>query len=581
MLTKGNPVASPHTADATPTVLSQSLRACKRALWFAFLFSFAVNCLSLLMPIYSLQVFDRVFTSRSMDTLLALTSVVLIGYVFYGAIYAIRAGVIARVVEWLERVMAPRLLESSIFMAANSGIPMAGQHQRDLMALKNFISGAAPSLMDIPWSLLFLMVIYMINPILGVLTVFGILLLGGAAIVNEYATRKPLMRANEKAVDIMMQADMLGRQSDAIQAMGMANTVIDRWRELNAEGLTLQDRAQERSAIILGVTRSARMLLQMAVTGIGAWLALQNELSAGGLVASSILVARALTPFENAIMLWKQFISARDAYHRLSGLLRAVDVPRGDTRLPAPQGHLSVEGIYFTPPKSAPVLRGVTFNLRAGESLGIIGPSAAGKTTLGKVLMGVVPPTHGTVRLDGQDIFQWARDDVGQYVGYLPQQVDFFLGSIKQNIARMQNDMPDHMVIEAAQRAGVHELILQLPNGYDTMYIPGNTVLSPGQKQRLGLARAIFGNPRFVLLDEPNSNLDGDGERALMMAIQHLKQMGTTTIIIAHRPSIVGMVDSILMLRSGQVESFGPREEVLQRYTQPQRRVGTAEGGAA
>lgn len=575
-------MASPQSPEQRPTLLSASLRATKRALWFAFAFSFAVNCLSLLMPIYSLQVFDRVFTSRSMDTLAALTGVVLVGYIFYGALYAIRAGVIARVVEWLERVLAPQLLQASIFMAASSGTPMAGQHQRDLLAVKNFISGAAPTLMDIPWSVLFLLVIYMINPVLGVLTVGGILLLSASALVNEYATRKPLLRANEKAVEVMMQADMLGRQSEAIQAMGMGDTVIARWSEQSAQGLSLQDRAQERSAIILGITRSARMLLQMAVTGIGAWLALHNELSAGGLVASSILVARALTPFENTIMLWKQFIAARDAYTRLSNLLRAVDVPRGDTRLPAPQGMLSVEGVYYTPPKSTPVLRGVSFALNPGESLGIIGPSAAGKTTLGKVLMGVLPATHGTVRLDGQDIYQWARDDIGQHVGYLPQQVDLFMGSIKQNIARMQDDVPDALVIEAAQRAGVHELILQFPNGYDTQYVPGNTVLSPGQKQRLGLARAMFGNPKFVVMDEPNSNLDGDGERALMLALQHLKQQRVTTIIIAHRPSIVGMVDSVLMLRAGQVESFGPREEVLQRYTQqPGRRTIQTPGGNA
>lgn len=565
--------------DLSPTRLSVALRAMKRALSYAFAFSFAINLLSLLMPIYSLQVFDRVFTSRSMDTLLALTGVVLVGYIFYAILYSIRAGVIARIVEWLERSIAPQLLDASIFIAATQGTPMAGQHQRDLLSIKGFIASAAPTIMDIPWSLLFVLVIYMINPLLGALTVGGIVLLSVSALVNEYATRKPLLRANERAVDTMLHADLLGRNAEAIQAMGMGRTVIARWQEQNEAGLALQDHAQERSAIILGISRGARMMLQMAVIAIGAWLALNHQLSIGGLVACSILVARALSPFEGTIILWKQFIAARDAYRRLSSLLRAADTPRGDTRLPAPQGVLSVENLYYSPPKTPPVLRGINFRLEPGESLGIIGPSAAGKTTLGKALMGVFPPTHGNVRLDGADIFQWARDDIGQHVGYLPQQVELFMGTLKQNIARMEDNPSDELVIAAAQRAGVHEMILKFENGYDTKYTPGNTVLSPGQKQRIGLARALYGNPRFVLLDEPNSNLDGEGERALMGALRYLKEQMVTTIVIAHRPSILGMIDKVLMLRDGQIEVIGPRDEVLQRFTAPNARI--QQGGQA
>lgn len=557
-------------------LLTRTLLSMKRALLYTFVFSFAINVLSLLMPIYSLQVFDRVFTSRSMDTLLALTGVVLAGYVFYGILYAIRAGVIARIVEWLERVLAPQLLQASLLQAATIGMPMAGQHQRDLMAIKNFISGAAPTLMDVPWSILFVLVIYMINPLLGLLSVGGIVMLTTSALINEYATRKALMRANEKNVETMIHADLLARSAESIQAMGMGDAVINRWRQQNEEGLFLQERAQRRSAIIMSLSRSLRLVLQLSVTGIGAWLALHNQLSSGGLVASSILIARALTPFEGAIMLWKQFIGARDAYKRLVLLLTTVDIPLGDTKLPSPRGLLSVENIYYTPPKSTPVLRGISFVLQPGESLGIIGPAAAGKTTLGKALMGVFPPNHGNVRLDGADIFQWARNDIGQHVGYLPQHVELFMGSLKQNIARMHPQPDDARVIEAAQRAGVHELILQFPNGYDTVFTPGNSVLSPGQKQRIGLARAMYGNPRFIVMDEPNSNLDGDGERALMNALVMMKQMQVTTVVIAHRPSILAMVDKILMLRGGQVEMIGPREEVMQRFSANARRPGGA-----
>jgi ATP-binding cassette subfamily C protein/ATP-binding cassette subfamily C protein EexD len=259
-------------------------------------------------------------------------------------------------------------------------------------------------------------------------------------------------------------------------------------------------------------------------------------------------------------------------------LLRNIAPPPGATVLPAPSGRLTVEGMYLSFGKAAPTLRNIQFELKPGESLGIIGPSAAGKSTLGKALAGVFPPTHGSIRLDGAEIFRWGRAEVGQYIGYLPQQVELFAGSIKFNIARLMPNVPDEKIIEAAQKAGVHQMILQFENGYDTVYVPGNTVLSPGQKQRIGLARALFGNPRLVILDEPNSNLDGDGERALMQTITHLKRSGVTTLIIAHRPSILANVDTVLMLRAGAMEAFGPRDEVLARFA-PQRNL-PAGGGA-
>ena len=516
-----------------PTLLSGALGAMRRALTYAFAFSFAINLLSLLMPIYSLQVFDRVFTSRSIDTLLALTGVVLVGYLFYGALYAVRAAVIARVVEWLERTVAPQLLRVSIIFAAESGQAMAGQHQRDLLTIKNFISGVAPTLMDLPWSFIFLLVIYMINPLLGFIGVLGIVMLTVSALINEFATRKALLRASEKHVESALAADTLGRHSEAIQAMGMNRDVVARWYEDNQRGLALQDIAQQRSAIITGISRSLRMLLQMAVIGVGAYLALNNQLTAGGLVASSILVARAMAPFEGTIQLWKQFISARDAYHRLKMLFTHVGHEQGETTLPAPHGRITAENLYISIGKSAPILRGVSFELQPGESLGVIGPSAAGKSTLAKALVGLYMPQHGNVRLDGADLFTRSREDAGPHIGYLPQHVELFAGTIKQNIARMQAEPDDAAVIEAAQRAGVHQMILQLPKAYDTPYSTGNMVLSPGQKQRIGLARALYGAPRFVVLDEPNSNLDGDGERALMLSLAFMREMSITAVVVA------------------------------------------------
>ncbi len=562
------------------TLLSKALASMRRAFWFVFFFSFAVNVLSLLMPIYSMQVFDRVFTTKSYNTLIGLTAVVLVGYAFYGALYAVRAGIVARVVEWLERTVSPDLLTVSITQAAQTGAPMAGQHQRDLMSVKNFIASATPTLMDIPWSLIFVLVIYMINPVLGFISVIGILIMAATALINEYATRKALMRATEKNIESSLNADMIGRHSEAIQAMGMGKSVVTRWTKQNEHGLALQDTAQQRSAIILGISRSIRNLLQVAVIGVGAILALNNGISTGGMIACSILTARALAPFESTIMLWKQFVQARDAYNRLHFLLARIDPNQGDTALPAPKGLLSVENLFYSPGKGVNILRGISFKLEPGESLGIIGPSAAGKSTLAKAMVGIFAPTHGNVRLDGADVYRWEREDFGKYVGYLPQQVELFLGSIKQNIARMKDEYDDQHVIESAKLAGVHELILQLPNGYDTHYVPGNTVLSPGQKQRIGLARALFGSPRFVVLDEPNSNLDGEGERALMMALTHLKATGVTTVVVAHRPSILASVDKVLMMRAGLIEAMGAREEVMKRFTSAGNKQLQTAGGA-
>lgn len=414
------------------------------------------------------------------------------------------------------------------------------------------------------------------------IAILGIIILCTSAVINEYATRKALLRATEKSVEASLSADAIGRSAEAICAMGMNDAVVNNWEKDNHRGLALQDIAQQRGAIINGITRSLRLLLQISVTAIGAWLALNNQLSSGGLIAASILVQRALSPFDGAIAIWNQLIAARDAYHRLSLLMRNVVPPLGNTVLPAPKGRLTVEGLYLSFGKpSNPVLRNINFELQPGESLGIIGQSAAGKSTLGKALAGVFLPTMGTVRLDGAELFRWGRAEVGQYIGYLPQQVELFAGSLKFNIARLLPNIPDERIIEAAQKAGVHNLVLQFENGYDTVYQPGNTVLSPGQKQRIGLARALFGNPRLVILDEPNSNLDGDGERALMHTIAQLKRAQVTTIIIAHRPSILATVDKIMVLKAGAIEAFGPREEILARFAPPKRIVAEPSGGAA
>ncbi|MFO0069176.1 MAG: type I secretion system permease/ATPase [Alphaproteobacteria bacterium] len=551
----------------TSTRLSDALYALRRVMVYVLLFSFVLNLLSLLLPIYSLQVFDRVITSHSLDTLFGLTLVVLVGYGFFGIIFTLRASVIARVLEWLEARLTPELLTTAIRSASEARLPSAAEPLRELQTIRNFIAAPLPMLMDIPFALLFLLVITLLQPVLGVMTLLGMLLIAAAALANEYATRLPLRQATRHQVESLLNADRMGAQAEAIEAMGMRDAVLKHWEHAYQAGLTSQELAQSRSAMLQGFSRSLRLILQLAVIGVGAWLTINQQLSPGGLVAASILVARALGPFENVLFLYKQMTLTRDAYSRLQRFLMNAPMPRGETALPKPSGTIEVAGLGYSPAGHHSILRGVSFRLAPGESLGIIGPAAAGKSTLAKCLVGVLPPTQGLVRLDGADVYHWSRADFGLHVGYLPQSVELFPGTLKQNIARMQTDASDEAVTKAAQRAGVHELILSFKDAYDTVYVPGQSVLSPGQKQRIGLARALFGEVRLVVLDEPNSNLDSDGERALIQAISTLKREGVTLVIIAHRPSIMRSVDTILMLRGGQVEAIGARDTIIARYT--------------
>lgn len=563
-----------------PTELSKLFRQTKRALLYAFLFSFCINLVMLLLPIYSLQVLDRVISSHSYETLIVLTLITVIGFIFYGAISLARSYVLNGVTEWLDAKLAPRLLEISVVKSSLGGMSAAGQNQRDLGAIKNFIQSGATVLMDAPWSILFVFVIYMISPVLGFLSVIGAIILVGSAVVNEFATKRPLERAQENSIQSMQIAEIAGRNAEAIEAMGMMGNTLRNWGYHNDKGLALQNQATKRGYVVQSASRSLRMIIQIAVTGIGAYLALKNELTVGGMIASSILVGRALAPFEGAISVWKLLVSARDAYHRLDQIISTTPILRGTMSLPRPKGRLTVESLFFQPPNGPTILKNINFVLEPGESLGIIGPSAAGKSTLAKQIIGILPPTHGSIRLDGAETFKWNREDFGQYVGYMPQHVDLFNGTIKDNIARMDMSASAEDVITAAQVAGCHEMILRLPNGYETEFVQGNLSLSPGQRQRIGLARALYSRPQFVVLDEPNGNLDGEGERALIATMLRMKQAGMTFVVVAHRPSIVGSVDKILMLRGGTVEAFGPRDEVLKNYV-PQRKEQQAAGGAA
>lgn len=558
--------------EAAPQLsLKEAITRCKRAFYYVLMFSFFSNVLMLALPLYSMQVLDRVVSSHSVETLIMLTLLTVTLLIFYGVYGLLRSTVLHRVCEWLDSVMAPHLLRTAVESSSAGYATSASQHHRDLNVIKGFISGQGlPTLCDAPWAILFLLVIYAINPVLGFVTLLGSVLLLVFAVLTEFVTKKPLKAATQVGIHTMTIADTASRNAEAIEAMGMMPNIIKHWSIQNGKSMELQNIAAGRTQILQSISRIIRMVLQISMTCVGTYLVLQNETSLGGMIASSLLSARALAPFEASIGIWKSFLGARDSYGRLEQALSNNRVGRGTMPLPPPTGDIAADGVFYkVPTQEKPIIKAVSFRLNPGESLGIIGPSAAGKSTLAKLLMGILPPSHGSVRLDGMEVFKWNRENLGAHVGYMPQHVELFAGTIKDNIARMDLSALPESVIRAAQMAGVHEMILRLPKGYETTFSPHDLSLSPGQRQRIGLARALYGNPKFVVLDEPNSNLDGDGERALIEALIRMKQAGITFIVVAHRPSVVGSVDKILTLRDGAIEQFGPREQVLQKYVQP------------
>jgi PrtD family type I secretion system ABC transporter len=427
----------------------------------------------------------------------------------------------------------------------------------------------------------YLFVIYLLHPVLFIIALIGAVLLFSLAVANELATRKPLKAANAQNVRALRKTAAAARNAEVIEAMGLMPGITRRWLSDNQSALQQQMLASGRAGVILSASKFCRLVLQVAMLGVGGFLVLRYELTPGGMIAGSIILSRALQPVEQAIGTWKSLLAARSAYTRLNTFMNQTQQRPAAMALPAPQGHLRVEKVVFTPPGGQkPVLKGVSFALTAGESVAIVGPSAAGKSTLARLIVGAWRPSHGAVRLDGADVYSWERVDFGRHVGYLPQDVELFDGTVEDNIARL-GEPDSQAVVEAAQQAGVHQMILSLPDGYRTRIGEGGAMLSGGQRQRIGLARAFFGGPRLIVLDEPNASLDSEGEEDLLRAMAMLKSAGATVVLIAHRPSIVSQIDRILYLRDGLIEIFGPRDKVLPKLTRPvvvnQSRTGAQE----
>lgn len=555
------------TARPSKNALTEALGACRRGFFVVAVFSLGVNLCMLTTPIYMMQLFDRVLSSRSTETLIALLIVAIAALAVLGLLDILRTNVLIRVSTWLDRRLGGSLLGASVSRALADSRGGSAQVLRDLSTLRGFLSGSGVfPLMDAPWAPIFLAVMFLLHPLLGWLSLIGALILFAIAILNETVTRNILADANNAYARAMRRAEAAIRNADVINGMGMLPNIAARWQGENAHSLDRQARASNLSGTLTALSKFIRFGLQIGVLSLGAWLSLEGELSPGAMIAGSIIMGRALAPVEQAIGAWKGFVGARAAYQRIREMLE------GGTRdpgmpLPPPEGRLNVEGLtYAHRPGQEPALRNVSFELKAGESLAIIGPTASGKTTLARLLIGNLLPSAGVARLDGMDVAAWDADDLGQYVGYLPQAIELFDGTIRENIARMGEADPQAVIL-AARLAQVHDLILGLPDGYDTEIGDGGAGLSGGQRQRIGLARALYGTPRFVVLDEPNSNLDTDGEEALLKAMAALKKEGITVVLISHRPNLLRFVDRVLVLNKGRVHLFGSRDEILQKMT--------------
>ena len=571
--------------SANDHALSQALQACRRGFYAVALFSLCINLLMLTAPLYMLQIFDRVLSSRSGETLLLLTIVAGLALLILATLDSLRGIVLLRVANWLDRRVSMDVLKASIMAALRAPEGGSVQGLRDIATIRGFIGGTSVfPIMDAPWTPIFLIVTFILHPILGLIALVGAVLLFGLAILNEVVTRGPLQLSANAQIAALREAEAAIRNADAIEAMGMMPSLVQRWGRHNVLTLILQGEAGTRGSAIAATSKFLRLVLQICIFASGAWLVIGGELTPGAMIAGAILMSRALAPVEQAIGAWRALIGAQAAYGRVTAFLEGNPLRQETMELPRPSGRVVVDNIsYIHPGAPDPAVRGVRFQLEPGEGLGLIGPTAAGKTTLARMMIGNLQPKIGHVRLDGMDVAQWAPEDLGRYLGYLPQDVELFNGTVRENIARMSKGDPA-MVIEAARLAGVHDMILHLPKGYDTEIGDAGTALSGGQRQRIALARALYGAPSLLVLDEPSANLDSDGEGALLAAVDAMKARGTTIVVIAHRPNVLRHVDKILVMRNGKMQMFGPREEVLARVTGPQRGgaapvVAAAEGG--
>jgi ATP-binding cassette subfamily C protein len=575
-------------AGAQRSPLSAALSDCRGALVAVGLFTGIINILMLTGSLFMLQVYDRVIPSRSLPTLVGLIVLVAALYVIQGLLDMVRARMLARVGRSLdERLSAP------VYVAVVK-LPLKTQSRgdglqgiRDLDQIRSFLSSTGPgALFDLPWMPLYLAICFAFHVLIGVTALAGAILLVALTLLTEMLTRAPAKASAGFAAGRLSLADVSRRNSELLHALGMIERLGTRWSASNAQYMDAQQQTTDVASGLGAISRVLRMLLQSCVLAIGAYLVINQEATGGIIIASSILVSRALAPVELSIANWKGFQAARQSWHRVSDLVALWPSQAEPMALSAPVEVLSVEGITVAPPGlQRAAIQDINFRLNAGQGLGIIGASAAGKTSLARTLVGVWQPVRGKVRLDGAALDQWSPEALGRHIGYLPQDVELLEGTVAENIARFEPDADPEMIVKAGRSAGVHDLILRLPEGYDTKVGESGGALSAGQRQRIALARALYGEPFLVVLDEPNSNLDSEGDQALARAVLEVRNRGGIVIVIAHRPSILQNLDVILAMANGRQQAYGPRDEVLNKVLEPSRPaprpmkvVGEAEG---
>ncbi|MCG5075612.1 type I secretion system permease/ATPase [Paraburkholderia tagetis] len=560
----------------------QALLGYRRVFRTVGVFSMLINLLMLVPSLYMLQVYDRVLPSRNGITLLMLTLMMLGMFALMSALEYVRSFVVIRVGGKIDMHLNTRVYTAAFETNLKQNGVAASQPLNDLTTIRQFVTGNGLfAFFDAPWFPVYLIVIFIFNVWLGLFALVGSALLVVLAVANERITKRPLAEAQQMSLRSTALATSNLRNAEVIEAMGMLPTLMARWSKLNTGFLLQQAEASEKAALIGNVTKFVRISLQSLVLGVGALLAIDGKVSAGMMIAGSILMGRALSPLELVIGVWRQWSGVKSAYERLVELLESNPPRRIGMSLPAPEGRVTFEGVTAAPPGTrVPVLQGLTFSIDAGDIVGIIGPSASGKSTLARLMVGVWPAAVGTVRLDSADIYQWDKDQLGPHIGYLPQDIELFGGSIAENIARF-GQIDSEKIVEAARLAGVHEMILHLPNGYDTLVGDRGAGLSGGQKQRIGLARALYGSPSLIVLDEPNSNLDEVGEAALRQAIENLRAANRTVVLITHRTNIIAATTKLMLLVEGQLRLFGPTPHVLAAIQQPQAAAAQAAAAAA
>ncbi|MGQ4272541.1 type I secretion system permease/ATPase [Terrihabitans sp. B22-R8] len=551
--------------NTSPSVsLDGTIKKLKINIIWVIVFSFFINSLLFVGPLYMLQVYDRVLTSRSEMTLLMITLIAVMMLLVYAALEAVRSRVLVRTGARFDQLLARQLFHIAFRSHINRSTDNPGQLLKDLDSLREFLSGGAIIAMcDAPWVPIFLLICFILHPLLGFVALFGAIAIFVLALMNELTTRRNLNEAGSATRAANHYISSTLRNAETVHALGMMGAVLHRWMDVHARALGYQAKASDRAGAILAMSKFTRMVLQVAILGVGAYLVLEIEVTPGVMVATSIMMGRALSPVEALVGQWKSLINTRGAYHRVKQILETAPGLDVSMSLPAPQGRVTFEQVSVAPPGGrAPTLRGVSLDIQPGEAVGIIGPSGAGKSTLARAVVGVWPTISGQVRIDGSDVRTWNPDELGRHLGYLPQDVELFAGTVAENIARL-GKVDSEMVVRAAQEAGVHDVILKLPEGYNTLLGENGIGLSGGQRQRIALARALYGDPRIIVLDEPNASLDHEGEMALTDAIGRMRDRGRTVIVVSHRTTLLSAIEKLAVFAGGTLTLYGPKDAVL------------------